>query len=299
MSSELSWLQMCIGLFVLLGGLWYVRRTYEPSREGFGQKAPYVLKEGNQVYDRFYGTEYDTLYKTDAYANDDVLTILKYTHPSEETSSFLDIGCGTGSLARSLEKQGFTVFGVDKSQDMVDIATVQAGGSEIVCADVVQDSMLYENRSFSHILCTHFTLYEIDAKETFFRHCFHWLKSGGYLIVHVVDPERFNRIVPRSELYSYVNADVQKINKTTMDTPRYTYENDFLEQDDSSTWTQVEQFTSPGHVRRNERTWHMISKEDVFSLALQTGFIVHAEAAYADDKHQSLVVFVKPLCGDH
>ena len=163
MYSEMNWLQMCVSLIVLLSGIWFYR-SFTKKVEGFQQKEPFILREDNNVYDDFYIPEHDKLFKTDMYSEDDLQTIILYTQPSMYTSSFLDIGCGSGSLLKKLQDKHFTVFGVDKSSSMVKHAKQNLKSEEIICQDVLANPILYENKSFSHILCTHLLFMKSKTK---------------------------------------------------------------------------------------------------------------------------------------
>ena len=62
-----------------------------------------------------------------------------------------------------------------------------------------KESITYEKGSFSHILATGMCIYLFENKDEFLRNCFYWLKPGGYLILHLVDREKFDTIVPRGK----------------------------------------------------------------------------------------------------
>lgn len=69
------------------------------------------------IYDRWqqtYGADYSTLILPRLIA-----TIARHAIP---TTSLLDVACGTGSLGVLMSKQGWTVWGVDASERMVEIA---------------------------------------------------------------------------------------------------------------------------------------------------------------------------------
>jgi len=287
---------LAIGLICI----WYYRRVETKSTiENFSQLKPYVLREENEVYDSFYIDKYDDYFQTKSYSEDDLLTIIDKTQPLLKSSVFLDIGCGSGKLLKSLENKKYKVFGVDKSKAMIEKAKEVLTDGEVVCDNVLRDAMLYENNTFSHILCTHFTIYEVEDKNTFFRHCFHWLKGGGYFILHVIHPEKFNKIVPKSDLFAQVKQPI--IKKTSMKFDEYEYTNTYENVENHKTM-QVENFTSKIFTRQNRKTLYMTPKEEIISLVLKCGFIVHSESVYSNlikDVDQSLVIFVKPHCGDN
>lgn len=68
---------------------------------------------------KHYARYYDLLYKDKDYKNetDYLIRLLKKNNPSGTT--VLELGCGTGRHASMLAEQGFTVHGVDISEDML------------------------------------------------------------------------------------------------------------------------------------------------------------------------------------
>jgi SAM-dependent methyltransferase len=283
-------------LLIFLLVIWLVRYyTGEKTKEGFSQSEPFVLRRNENVYDSFYVQYYDDLFASELYSEQDITSILHYTNPTNK-SIFLDIGCGTGILLQKLEDKGYLAFGVDKSPAMVQKAEERLKQSEVQCHDVLMDPMLYENNTFTHIVCTHFTLYEMKDKKVFFNHCFHWLQGGGYLVVHVVEPDEYKKIIPSTDL----STSSSSIVKTNIDYKDYNYRNEFKQKGDE--YKQWETFTDVhnGNVRKNEKQLYMESKSDILSNAMACGFLIHAETTYVDklkDDYQYLVVMVKPMCG--
>jgi SAM-dependent methyltransferase len=163
--------------------------------EGFSQKERYTMNRGQDAYDDFYAGIYDLLYKTDARAKYEAEQIIAVTQPDTEFSRFLDIGCGTGCLVETVRGLGYQVVGVDKSAAMIRAGQAKRPACELVKGDA-QDAMSFDRGSFTHILCMNNTIYELKDKVHFFRNCAHWLRAGGYLIVHLVDPARFDPIIP-------------------------------------------------------------------------------------------------------
>jgi SAM-dependent methyltransferase len=305
-SNENFWLELFVAFVTILFGVWVYRYFYkDDNKEGFQQSQPYVFKhkDCDQIYDPFYIEQYDILYKTDKYSDDDYMAVIQHTSPSSSAGhSFLDIGCGTGTLLRKLETDGYPVFGIDKSRAMVEEAQSRLIYGEVICDDVLRDPMLYENDSFSHILCTHFTLYEIQDKLKLFRQCYNWIRSGGFFLVHVVEPEHFNMVVPLSDIYKHVkkhDSQQNRVTNTEMERPTYTYTNHYMFDDPNKEITQIEKFETKQNVRQNEKTMYMISKRELYTMAAQCGFQVYAENnyKYIDDIYQTLVIFIKPMGG--
>ena len=273
----------------------FYRKLYPGKKEFFSQQSSFILRQNNEKYDPFYLDYYDELYKTSDYSTHDYDYIMSHHAPTRQ-SIFLDIGCGTGHLIELLEKDGYTVFGVDKSRYMVEQCQEGVKDCEVYCEDVLSDPMLYENNSFSHITCTHFTIYEMENKATFFKHCYSWLQCGGYLVVHLVDPDKFKKTVPSVE-----NND-SMITNTSMDFKDYTYKNNYKSNDEVSILTETFTDKYTDKVRQNEMKLFMEPKTNIIETAMKCGFVTYHETSYKgviEDSHQYLVTFLKPLCGDN
>ena len=177
----------------------FFRSRSHQLEEGFTQNDLFVSKQNEHIYDDFYVSMYDRIHKTRHQSKYDFTKIVQNTQPSV-SSVFLDVGSGTGTLVNRLNNNGFRAYGIDSSEAMVQYSTSKYPDSEFKCGDV-KKSMEFEPETFSHVLCTYFTLYEMGDKSVFFDNCRRWLKTGGYLIVHLVDKLEFDTIVPVGKLF--------------------------------------------------------------------------------------------------
>lgn len=112
--------------------------------------------------------------------------LCKYAEAAPETA--LDIGCGTGQLARDLYHRGYDVTGVDTSHQAVDIAersSVRAG-IKFLQHDVCQAPLA--QASFGLITCK-YTVAFIARRGEFFKNISKMLAPGGKFII----------ITPRAE----------------------------------------------------------------------------------------------------
>ena len=291
MESETFWFNRVIVVVVILSGIYLYKKLCPSQKEYFTQKTPFILKQDNDVYDPFYLEYYDELHASQSYCDDDFRFIMESAPPTKK-SVILDIGCGTGMLLRSMEDAGFTAFGVDKSASMVGVAKDRLKHTEVYCNDVLVDPMLYDSNTFSHILCTHFTLYEIERKEMLFRHCFNWLQCGGVLVVHLVDPGSYKKVLP--SMYGH-GEPFAGVTKTKLEYHDYTYRGEYGSNPDVFKETFTDKFTEK--VRQNQSRLHMVAKDTVLATALRCGFQVKREMVYTRDPHQFLVVLEKPMCG--
>ena len=295
------WFQTLIILGIAMSlVLWYKQQDLSPYYEGFKQDTHYILKTCNDAYDRFYVEIYDQLMLPDKRCVFETDKIIEMTQPSINNSVFLDIGIGTGHLAKQLIDRGFRVHGIDKSSAMIEHTEEKCPKAQLKCGDV-QEPMLYEAGTFTHITCLGMTIYQIPNKIDFFQNCYFWLKPGGYLVIHLVDPSRFDPIIPGGKPPLLDNPQQyasSRITDTIIDFIDFKYKAQYDFQDLSSK-KQVqfkETFTDEltKNIRQNERTLHMESMDTLIKLAARCGFIVHGQVTLSqcnNDNNQFLVIF--------
>lgn len=278
---------------------------YEKHMEGFTQMEQFVLKENQNVYDNFYAEVYDGLNDTQNRSQKELIEIIKMTEPSTKYSVFLDVGSGTGYMVNQLKEAGYTAYGIDKSTDMIDYAETKNPSVEIKNGDVM-DPMAFERSTFSHILCTNLTLYLFEDKMTFFRNSYYWLKQNGYLIIHLVEPDKFELIVPKNNqqltpvsptasskrktdatvhFHDFKYSASYKLPEANCANKCVTFKETFVDRDTN-------------HIRQNEQTLHMNKIDDVLEMASNTGFIFHGKVNMKPingDKHQYLYIFERPM----
>jgi len=250
------------------------------QKEGFIQKETFVLKIEKEVYDDFYTSVYDRIFIPLPRIEKCINTVLK-TEPYIENSVFLDIGSGTGMLANVLYEKGYNVVGIDRSESMVEYSQKKYPLVTFIEGDVMIP-MQFESNTFTHIFCVDFTIYLFLDKTALFRNIYSWLTTGGYLCLHLVDPERFDAIIPSGKPFGIEDLQkyIPKKNTSRRDDPMITlvefedfyYKSKYEVQDRK--WKWIETFTDKKtkHVRQNERNLFMDSVENIVFLAEKNGF---------------------------
>jgi len=300
LSKKNGWLIVAIFLLCLLLFLQTVRKS--TKYEGFQQKEPFTMQRGQDIYDEFYSEIHDRLYDTESRSEKEAIHIISATQPDKDHSVFLDIGCGTGCLVDALKRRGFRAIGVDKSAAMIETGKERHGASksDLQCGDAT-DPMLFERGVFSHVMCMDRTIYEIPDKIAFFRNCKHWLQPGGYLILHLVEPDKFNAIVPLGQPTGFLadteqlkTADGKRVTDTAIDFIDFKYNSkyDFSNLSDKSAVTHTEKFTDTksNKVRQNERTLHMSSCKSILEDTRYCGFLPMGEFSSNSDKYQKVYI---------
>ena len=280
----------------------FFRSRSHQLEEGFTQNDLFVSKQDEHIYDDFYASMYDRIHKTRHQSKYDFTKIVQNTQPSV-SSVFLDVGSGTGTLVNRLNNNGFRAYGIDSSEAMVQYSTSKYPDSEFKCGDV-KKSMEFEPETFSHVLCTYFTLYEMGDKSVFFDNCRRWLKTGGYLIVHLVDKLEFDTIVPVGKLFKNRHIDENtntnngtRILSTSVALPNIQYSHKYAFHDHDVV-NRIETFTDKKthKVRHQEGRTTITPISDIIQMAKSKGFYVKGYADYFPynrDKHQYLYFFEK------
>lgn len=254
----------------------------------------------DKIYDRFYADIYDQLLFSKVKNDFEIGTIVQRTAPGER-SRVLDIGSGVGHHVNSFKANGVkAVQGIDISEAMVRKAKQTYPNDQFTVADVM-NQMLFSAMSFTHITCLYFTLYYLKDKAQFFSNCFFWLQSGGYLIVHVVDPDTFDPIIPAGDpfhLISPQNYAKERITSSVVKFDNMDYRANFIPQAGGQHAAILKETfkLKNGTVRKNEHQLYMPTVAEILALAKQHGFIVIAQidmikCQYA---HQYLYILQKP-----
>ena len=287
---------MFISLLLLLV---LVFKGFDKKKEGFEQRDAFLIKSGSDIYDDFYSDIYDYLVFNNLKDDYEVGYIMNSLSASSQ-SKILDIGCGTGHHVSSLGAKGLDVLGIDISPSMIKKAKTNFPDYKFNVGDALNNH-LFESNSFTHILCMYFTIYYFKDKTQFFNNCFKWLMPGGYLIVHLVEREHFDPILPPGNPLIYISPQryaKQRITSTKVKFTDFSYSADFKLDEDNDKALFVEKFKndSDGKVRKNEHTLYMPNVQQIVDEAQSCGFILESKAdlLQCQYEYQYLYVFVKP-----
>jgi len=304
--NQIWFMLLCILGIVLLGIVLNKRFGKVSSgsnyHEGFSQDAPFMVKTDKDVYDDFYVELYDKINQPKKHGDFVVDRVISMTQPSKESSIFLDIGSGTGHLMNRLQEEGYKVYGIDYSQSMIKKALTTYPDLSIKQGDI-NVPMTYDRNTFSHILCTGMTIYQIQDKAEFFRNCYYWLKPNAFLILHLVDRDRFDTVVPGGRPPMLVSPQTyadNRITDTAIDFIDFQYKAtyQFIPNDVSVYFKETMTDGLTNHVRQNEMTMYMENYNDILYMASRNGFIVHGQVNLLEvygDQYQYIFVLERTL----
>lgn len=268
-------------------------------KEGFEQNDKFLIKTGPQIYDDFYADIYDYLVFNNLKNEYEVGEIINKSTPSSQ-SKILDVGCGTGHHVSSLGSKGFDVLGIDISPSMIERAKKNFPNYKFEVADAL-DASIFDTNYFTHILCMYFTIYYFPDKTKFFNNCMNWLIPGGYLIIHLVDREQFDPILPPGNPLLYVSPQryaKERITSTKVKFVDFSYSADFKFDNQNNMAYFVEKMKNDkdGKVRKNEHKLYMPDSQQILDEAQACGFIIEGkiDLLQCQYEYQYLYILVKP-----
>lgn len=266
------------------------------SKEGMIDNTKILIKSGDAIYDDFYASIYDYLVFSSAKNDYEVGTIINSTNPTE-TSIIADIGCGTGHHVDALKN--FKVIGIDKSVSMIEAAKQKYPDSNFIVGDAL-DNGLFKMNSLTHILCFYFTIYYMKDKRHFFDNAMYWLMPGGYLILHLVERETFDPILPPGNPLYIVSPQKyakNRITDTKVTFEDFIYTSKFNLDKEKGVATFDEKFKyNDGKVRKQQQVLYMDDTSTIVNMAQDVGFILQSKVDLVKCGYESqyLYIFVKP-----
>lgn len=295
-----NWAKILFFIIILLILVSFFNNSSSISnQEGFIQNETFVQKTGNNVYDDFYADIYDYLVYSDIKNEYEIGQIVNKTSPTT-TSIILDVGSGTGHHVGELNKQNLEVVGVDISEAMVKKAKDNYPKASFKQGNAL-DKSLFNPNSFTHIMSMYFTIYYMENKSKFFKNCYYWLKPGGYLIIHLVNKDLFDPILPPGNPLIMVSPQRYAKNRITTTKVKFTdfsYESDFKMENGSDKAIFTEKFKNNknNQTRKNEHVLYMDSQESILTQAQESGFLLEAQADLIKSQYeyQYLYFLIKP-----
>lgn len=285
-----------ISLFLILIVLFKSINT--TNKEGYEQNDSFLFKQDSEIYDDFYADIYDYLVFNNLKNNYEIGEIKNKLEPNSK-SVILDVGCGTGHHVDKLSQYGLNVIGIDKSSSMISKAKENYPNYNFVVGDVLDPSK-FNNNNFTHIICLYFTIYYFEDKMKFFNNCMEWLFPGGTLIVHLVNRDKFDPILPPGNplyIVSPQKYSKERITKTKITFNDFVYYSNFELEPEKDIATFHEKFKfNTGKVRKQEHKLYMNSENDIINMAQDAGFLVQGKVDLVNCayEYQYLYILVKP-----
>lgn len=267
------------------------------SIEGFTEQSKKFDLKKEDLFDDFYVNIYDKLVHSEYKNEYEVGEIVRHTKPTER-SRILDVGSGTGHHVNLFMQKGMNAIGVDKSASMITKSKELYPSATFKKGDV-SDSILFDADSFTHITCFYFTVYYMKDKATFFHNCYRWLKPGGTFVLHLVNRNKFDPILPAGNPVNMVSVQKyakERITSSVIKFNTFRYKAVFDLKGDVGTFKEIIKFDKDGKMRVNEHTLYMDTQSNIVTMVKEAGFIMNGKISLhmAQYDYQYLYIFQKP-----
>jgi SAM-dependent methyltransferase len=271
---------------------------FKTNKEGFQQSDDFIFKSNDTLYDDFYANIYDDLVFNNIKDNYEIGQIINNTKPTTE-SIILDIGCGTGHHVAEFKAYNFNVVGVDNSAAMIKKAKEYYPQYNFIHGDII-NANLFRPNSYTHITCLYFTIYYFSNKTVFFQNCFRWLMPGGFLILHLVNRDMFDPILPPAQGLLLVSP--QKYAKKRITNSKIVFEGfnynanfDLNKSNNKAVFTEKFNYNN-NKSRKNEHTFYMESQKQILTDAQACGFLLQGQSdlVHCGYEYQYLYYLTKP-----
>lgn len=279
-----------------------ISNKYAPIREGYdgiGQQEKFVSKENTEIFDSFYTSIYDDLVYDQIKNEFEIGEIVRTTEPSSQ-SLMLVLGSRTGIFVKELADKGFKAIGVDDAENMTAHAKSKYPSLEFKTGNT-NNSILFSPNTFTHITALYFTIYYTKNKLQFFQNCISWLRPGGYLVLHLVNRDKFDPILNAADPLHVVSAQKyakKRLTKSLVKFKDFNYKAvfDLNKNNDKADFTETITDDKTKHVRQNTHHLYMPTQREILSLAKSSGFILKGKIDMVSTQYeyQYLYILYKP-----
>ena len=257
-----------------------------------------VVKTDGDIKDAFYAAVYDDIFTQRVTNAHEVGAIISQYPDISNQAIALDIGAGTGAYMRAFIKHGITdITGIEPSGAM--IAQAKKAHPRLNLNIVKGDPTTitaFKPESFTLVTLLNFEVYHIRNTPQLFANVYEWLKPGGYFVLHLVDPRRFNAASllgltqPSSSGNRSRAQNAVKFSDFEYTADVQVFPNDMVQY--------MEVFTDDktGQTRKNVRNFRMPSPQTYIETASEAGFnmLGQIDLVKAHKAYQYLYLFYKP-----
>ena len=257
-----------------------------------------VVKTDGDIKDAFYAAVYDDIFTQRVTNAHEVGAIISQYPDISNQAIALDIGAGTGAYMRAFIKHGITdITGIEPSGAM--IAQAKKAHPRLNLNIVKGDPTTitaFKPESFTLVTLLNFEVYHIRNTPQLFANVYEWLKPGGYFVLHLVDPRRFNAASllgltqPSSSGNRSRAQNAVKFSDFEYTADVQVFPNDMVQY--------MEVFTDDktGQTRKNVRNFRMPSPQTYIETASEAGFnmLGQIDLVKAHKAYQYFYLFYKP-----
>lgn len=270
--------------------------------EGFENIASF--EDPEDVYDPEYASIYNQLWHSEDKLQYERVSIQDIVLADKSTSSVkvLDMCCGTAPHACWFRQLGVDYIGVDIAEGMLGKAREGCPSAKFIKGDVSQ-VQLFPPKSKTHCLLLNFSVYMFENSRVVADNAHHWLQPDGSLVVHMVDPDKFDPVLDLASPFAAFSLQKYSVSRKTdseiyFDKFKYTGRFNKKSGEDTATFDETLKYynkTGAGGFRENKHRWNMPSKERLINI-IQTAGFRHVETVNlvrCKKEYQYLVYFTK------
>jgi SAM-dependent methyltransferase len=303
------WMALMLFLAVVIITIWSIGFFYDGNinKEGFTQEANFILKQNDEVFeDPFYVGIYDDLFYKKIYNTYEVGVIVNEIHPTSK-DVIIEIGSKTGNYVGAMKSNGYNIVGLDKSKAMVEYASKKYPDCKFIHGDPLE-FMNFSSEYATAILLLDFSIYYISDRRTLFYNCYHWLKPGGYLVLHLVNRHMFDPVAPAAKPFTLVSPQSvapTRITNSDVIFNNFNYKSKFeiegnnegggMNTNDTAKIIETMK-DKHGKVRKNIRSMKMTGQKIIIGEAKDAGFMMLSQYDLLKNQreYQYIYILYKP-----
>ena len=265
------------------------------------------FEDGQMVepYDSFYAGIYKDLWHSHDLDFERV-SIQDIALADQHTNSvkILDMACGVSPHACWFKQLGVDFTGADNSKAMLQQAEKECPTAKFKRIDILEASA-FPPKTFTTCLLLGFAIYEFQNPKVLFDNASAWLKPDGILVVHMVDPDKYDPILHLASpfaAFSLQKYSFERQTKSEIYFSSFKYTGDLKKKKDHDDAQFMERFTffdpednGGTKYREQQHEWNMPSVERLVELAKTSGLKLKEKVSLtpASKEYQYLVYFQK------
>ncbi len=140
-----------------------------------------------EYYDKF-APEYDILAKQHHWISPQILFGMLFDNLKSNTN-LLDVGIGTGLSSLPFHKMGVNIFGIDGSDEMLNLCGQKKFCQEIAKIDLESENLPYPDSFFDYVI-SNGVFYFIHSFQELLHECLRVLKPGGLIAFNYEEQDK-------------------------------------------------------------------------------------------------------------
>jgi ubiquinone/menaquinone biosynthesis C-methylase UbiE len=290
-------------LALIILGLLLVVKAANMHREMFenGEGQPTVTYEDEEIYDDFYASIYDTLFSTPERISFEKASLREIAFSDRPVAEckVLDACCGTAPHAKWICEEGIEYVGLDTSEAMLNRARKRCASARFYKGSAT-DLNAFPPKSFTHALLLYFSVYQFRNPKLLMDTMYQWLKPGSMLVVHLVDPHKFDPILDAASpfpAFSLQKYTTDRVIDSDVVFDSFHYKSRFVKdkEEEVAVFEEIIQKNGDDEIRENKHKLYMPSVERMIDIIRSAGFsrVEMVDMTPAGYEYQWLVYFTK------